>query len=275
MQVAIDLLNVLLPVLYGLTAVNYAVYFVRRDAFSERLTTPLLLGTLFVHIVFLVIRFLYFMRFPIASMAEALTVIAAAIAGVYLYLERIQKNRATGIFIVVLVCLLQLLASAFLPHNVVKTAQSISSPLFGFHTIAAVFGYSSFAVGAVYGGMYLLLYRALKNKTFGLIFERLPSLDVLANMSFGASLLGWIFLTATIFMGAILSLQNFPGFYRDPQFVLACVVWVIYAASVAARFFMGWRGARLVYFALVGFCIAILGMFGTSVFVKTFHSFSS
>ena len=41
--------------------------------------------------------------------------------------------------------------------------------------------------------MYLLLYRSLKVKT-GIIFERLPSLDVLSKMVFGGQLSGLGFL---------------------------------------------------------------------------------
>ncbi len=62
--------------------------------------------------------------------------------------------------------------------------------MFGLHAGMAILGYSAFAVSAIYGFLFLLLYHDLKSTHFGLIYRRLPSLDVLAKMNIRAAVLG-------------------------------------------------------------------------------------
>ncbi len=276
MLTLIDLFTALLPLLYGLAAANYSLYFVRREPFAERTCTPLLAGTVGVHLLFLVLRYLHFGRYSIASLPEVLTVIAVAVAIVYLYVERRTDSKATGVFLVSMAAILQLVASTFLVHAPISGAPLLNrASIWWVHTSLAVLGYSAFAVGAVYGLMFVLLYRALRRKKFGLIFERLPSLDVLASMGMGAALLGWVLLTAAIAIGVVMSFKLVPSFYSDPKVISSGVAWVAYALTVGAYFLLGWRGARTVYLSLVAFSIALLTMLGSALPWGSFHVFQS
>jgi HemX protein len=276
MLTIIDLFTALLPLLYGLAAANYSLYFVRREPFAERTCTPGLMLTVGLHVAFLVVRYLHFHHFPIASLPEALTVIALAVAVVYLYVERVTASKATGVFLVGMAALLQLIASTFLAHlPEAEPAMLNRTSIWWVHTTFAVLGYSAFAVGAVYGLMFLLLYRALKQKKFGLIFERLPSLDVLASMGMGAALLGWLFLTVAIALGIVMSFRLVPSFYSDPKVISSIVAWAAYGVTVGSYFLLGWRGARTVYLSLVAFSIALLTMLGSVLPSGSFHTFQS
>ena len=92
----IDLLTAALPLLYGLTAVNYTVYFVRQDPFAERTCTLFLAGTVMVHLAFVVLLSTHFSRVPVATLPEALNLMALSVAVTYLYVERIEQHRAPG-----------------------------------------------------------------------------------------------------------------------------------------------------------------------------------
>jgi ABC-type transport system involved in cytochrome c biogenesis permease subunit len=116
MLTLLDLLTALLPLLYTLAAVNYAVYFVRKDAFAARTCTPFLFATALVHLGFFVVRYLHVDRYPIANRPEVLSAIALALTVVYLYVERFQRSQTTGVFVVSTVALAQLAASTLLPH---------------------------------------------------------------------------------------------------------------------------------------------------------------
>ncbi len=96
MVALIDLLIVLLPLMYGLAAVNYLIWFVRRDPFAAKFSTPWMLGTVGMHALFLLLRSLHFARHPIGNMAESLSVVAFTLAAVYLYVEQVQRTRTTG-----------------------------------------------------------------------------------------------------------------------------------------------------------------------------------
>lgn len=272
----IDLFTAALPLLYGLVAVNYAVYFIHRDAFAGKTCTPFLLGVVVTHVGFVLLQSVYLGRFPVATLPEAVNLMALAMASTYLYVEQIHKHRSTGMFILPMVVLLQLTASALLPHSSsssVPQSHLFSSPLFGLHAVAAILGYTAFALGAVYALMYLLLYRALKSGKFGLVFERLPSLDVMSRMVFGATFLGWVFLTGTIALGVGMSLGPLPEFYLDPKFYSSLAVWVVYGTAVLTWFALKWRGARAVYFSMAGFLFAVVAMMGSVFIWSSFHDF--
>jgi ABC-type transport system involved in cytochrome c biogenesis permease subunit len=276
MLTLIDLLTALLPLLYGLSAANYAIYFVRQEPFSERTCTPALLGTVLVHLGFFVLRYLHFGRYPIANLPEVLSAIALSVAVVYLYVERVQASKTTGIFLVGMSAVVQLWASAFLPH-IPESEPSLlaQTSLWAMHTTFVVLGYSAFLVGAVYGLMFALLYRVLKRQRFGLLFERLPSLDVLAGMGIGAVAIGLLGLTAVIIIGIAMSASLVPTFWTDPKFISSLLVWAVYAVAVGGYFFLGWRGARTVALSLIGFAVALLTMVGSTFLWPTFHSFSA
>lgn len=277
MLILVDLLMAGLPLFYGLVTVNYLIYFKSGDEFAQKTCTPTLLVTVLSHVAFIILRSIHFQRHPMGSLPEALTVIALSVAVVYLYVEQIQKSKSTGAFILPMVVMLQLAASALLPHNAPEAVMSplLNTPLFGLHTAVAVLGYSAFAVGAVYAVMFLLLYRSLKTKRFGIIFDRLPSLDVLRNMAFGATSLGWVFLSATIVLGVMMSFDVFPDFYRDPKFITTIAVWVVYGLMIVTYFVLGWRGPRSVALSLAGFVFAVLAMMGSAFIWSSFHKFLS
>src|SRR5262245_34457730 len=131
METVLNLLHSLLPLGYGLAAANYLVYFVRQDPFAERTVTPLLTGTFGVHCVYLLLMVLYHARPPIIGVDEAFGVIAVAVAGVYLYVERIQRNKFTGAFILPMVVVLMLAATALRVPHTGPVSALLSSSLFG------------------------------------------------------------------------------------------------------------------------------------------------
>ncbi|MEM6733537.1 MAG: cytochrome c biogenesis protein CcsA [Myxococcota bacterium] len=273
MQTLIDLVSTLLPLLYALATVNYLVFFVRNDPFAEKTCTPFLIFVFSLHATFFLLRIFVYGRYPITNMAEALSAVGLAVVLVYLYEERIQRSRSTGVFILTVVTVLQLIASSLL-HTIGETNSALAeNPIYGLHAVAAVLCYAAFAVGAVYGVMYLLLYRALKRKSFGLVFERLPPLDVLASMGIGATFIGWTLLTATIALGFAMG-----GLWKaidDPTTLTVLLVWAVYTVAVGGYFALGWRGARTVYLSLVGFACALLAMVGSAWVWPSYHTFSA
>lgn len=275
METLLNLLTVLLPLAYGLATVNYVAYFQREDPFAKRTCTPFLVAVVVLHALYLALRVAHYHQAPIVGLASVLSLIALGVAGVYLYLERIQRNKFTGTFILPLVVLLHLMASALMTEDPGPRSALLDNQLFALHAVVAALGYAAFGLGAVYGLMYLLLYRSLKAGRFGLVFERLPSLDVLAEMGFGATFLGWLALTITISLGVVMSVELIPHFYRDPKFITTVVVWGVYSLGVGAHFLLGWRGARMVYVSLAGFALAVVAMVGSNYLWPSFHSFQA
>jgi len=253
------------------------VWFVRREPFAAKFSTPWMLLAVGSHALFIGLRALHFDRQPIGNIAESLSVVAFALAAVYLYVEQVQRTRTTGTFILPLVFCLQLASSALLPTAEVTLPEHplLRSTIFGVHAILAVLGHSAFALGFVYGVMHVMLYRALKAGQFGLVFERLPSLDVLSAMVFRSTFIGWLALTGTIVVGVVMSIDHFPNFYMDPKFLTTILVWTVYGSTVVAYLGLKWQGTRSVYGSLAGFIVAMVAWAGSSFIWKSFHSFLS
>jgi len=248
MHWAIRFLATVLPIAYGLAGVAYVLVFFRDDPVARRLAPRALLGTILLHAAYIALLTLQLQRVPIATSFESLSALALALAIVYVVQERRSGTPYTGILFVPLVFVCQTLASAFVNPTVeIKPVLHpiLQSPLFGLHIAGALLGYSAFAVSAIFGALYLMLYYELRAHRFGIVYDRLPSLDVLSGMNWRAALFGLGCLTLAIGAGALMSLQVYPQFWQDPKVWLSVVSWIIYASCVLVRVLGGWRGTRM------------------------------
>ena len=268
----IRLLATLLPILYALVSLSYVLVFFRNDALARRVAPGALAGTLALHVVYLTLLAVHQDRVPIATSFESLSALALAIGIVYLVQERRSGTPYTGFVFVPLVFACQLLASAFASPRV-EVNPVLQSPLFGIHIGAALLGYAAFAASAIFGILYVLLYHSLKAHRFGLIYERLPSLEVLAAMNVRAAAFGLGCLTLAIVVGAWWSHGLYPNFWQDPKLWLSVLAWVIYALCLWVRYAGGWRGPRVAYFTIAGFLLVVFSMLAVNRLLPSFHDF--
>ena len=273
MQATLSLLNTLLPMLYGMAALAYMVDFFREDPLAIRVARPLLAATVILHACYLALRTGLYEHIPLASIHEVMTTVSLAVAVVYFYVELHAKTHKTGMFLLAFCFIFQTLSSAFISNTGTFPA-ILRSPLFSVHTLSAVLGYTAFAVSAIYGLLYLLLYRDLKTSRFGLVYQRLPPLDVLAMMSLRAAVAGLVFLTLTIAFGALWASQRFPGFWQDPKFIMTGVIWLVYGTGVALHYGLGWTGRRTIWLSLIGFTLIVLSVMAARFWLPSFHGFA-
>ena len=279
MLAALQLLNILLPLGYLLAALAYLVVFLESPEWSRRVATPLTMGVAAAHLAYLILCILEFQHVPVANAWESFTFVAFAMIVVYLALEWQGKDKATGIFLLVPVLFFQILSSAFVTHTR-EVAEILRSPLFGMHVSTALMGYVAFSVAAVYGTMYILLYRELKKHRVGLIFRRLPTLETLSRLNMGAILLGWVGLTLAGILGVVWAegltdsglLQG--NFYADPKFLLTVIIWLLYGATLGGRFFLKWPNRQLAYLSLVAFFLMVGTSLAVNLVLPSFHQFS-
>lgn len=272
MNSVLSVLNHVLPVFIAVAWVNYSVYFVRRDPFAQRTATPFLVIVAALQVAYVVLLGLSYRHHLMANIFEVFTVIALALTLVYLIVETAHKNKSMGVFVLPLIFLFQLVSSVWI-HPGRSMNPILKDPLFGLHTGSIALAYSAFLVAAVYGVMYRVFYRALRAKRFGLIFERLPSLDVLARMTMGATTTGFAFLTLAIAFGVLWATRVAPEFGTDPKFLFTLAVWGVYGFAVAAHHLLHWAGRRVVSIALTGFVFLITSFLALRLFVVTFHEF--
>ncbi|MCB2204799.1 cytochrome c biogenesis protein [bacterium] len=275
----IHLLNsiaeVLLPVGYVLTSFMYAMDFQRCDAISGKWKTRLLLGTVTTHFLYIGMHTAEYGRCMVTTPFEIMSLIAFTLALTYTVLELRTGERGTGVFILTMAAVLELVSSVVMKLPSSGDPNPVLSNMgVGFHVSFAIFGYAGFALGAMHGVMYLLMYRELKSGGFGSIYKNLPSLETLENMTVLSSLVGFLFLTVSMGIGVIslpLVYDNFS--YHDPKLIATGISWLLYAAMLLAHYVMKVDGKSIVKIAIGGFAFAIVSMTVVNAFLSEFHRF--
>jgi len=274
MDWVIRFLNILLPVLYVSCLFLYGFLFVHAGAWQGRRCRLLLRSTLGIHLLYLALVALACGRLPMTNLYEALSFLAFAIAAVYAYLEQRVKDESAGVFILAFVFLFQILSSAFVTH------ESHLSPMlqgwgFALHVVLALLSYAALAISAVFSAMYLMLYYEIKRHRFGLIYSRLPSLDVLGTLCYQGARVGFVLLTLAIFSGVVWSHQVLSvAWYKDAKGIVALVTWLVYGVLLVLKSRWRWHGLRVAYFSLAGFAVILFSLMVVNLFLTGFHGFS-
>ncbi len=272
MQGAIRLLATLLPIAYGMVSVAYVLVFFRNDPVARRLAPRAFGVTVLLHALYIALLTVELQRVPIATSFELLSALALALAVVYMVQEKRSGTPYTGALFVPLAFVCQTVASAFI-NPTIEIKPILQSPLFGLHIAGVLLGYSGFAVSAIFGLLYLMLYYELRAHRFGIIYERLPSLEVLSGMNWRAAMFGLGCLTLAIGAGALMSLEAYPLFWRDPKVWFSVLTWVVYTICLLVRIAGGWQGPRMAYFTIAGFLLIVFSMLAVTRLFPSFHDF--
>jgi ABC-type uncharacterized transport system permease subunit len=273
MKPFLETLTYLLPIFYFVTVWLYAKGFFSDQKFADRLKTPFLGVTLLIHICYFVVRTGYLQHPPITSIFELMSVLAFSIAATYLYLETMTRVRGTGYFILNLSFFFQLLSSLFIRNEVIVNPVLRSNWL-GFHVTSALLGYAAIAISAVYGFLYLMLYHEIKASKFGVIYKKLPSLEVLEGMSLRATLSGFTLLTIAMVLGALWLPRAFQNYsYLDSKLIGTFLIWLLYGGGLLAKRIAGWKGRKMMILSLSAFGLAFFSLTIINFFFSEFHTF--
>jgi len=266
-------LNILLPILYLGTFSVYFYDFMRGEKKFINVKRLFIFITLLIHIFYLLIRTFEFEHPPITNVFEIFTVLAFSITFSYFLLELVTDIRETGLFIIIISFIFQLISSMFIVDQF-EVKEVLKNNLLGVHVVNALLGYAGFTISAVYGFLYLTLYKDLKDNRFGLIFNRLPNLEVLEKLSFYSAVIGFILLTIAIIIGVIWLPMAFPKFsFIDPKLLGTALVWLLYGIGIFTKLFFRWHGKKLILLSITGFIIAIFSTILTNFLAHSFHSF--
>jgi len=273
MYTIVKTLNFLLPFLYGITFGIYLFDFVKGTVKLVKTKRIFLFLTLVFHVLYLLARTIEFDHPPITNVFEIFTILAFALSCSYFILELLTDIRGTGMFIIIFSVIFQVVSSLLI-QDLTEVPEVLRNRLLGLHVISALLGYSGIIVSAIYGFLFLSLYNEIKLNRFGLIFERLPNLEILEELSFYSACIGFALLTVAIVIGIIWLPAAFPNFdYLDSKLVGTMLIWIIYGLGILSKTLGKWQGKKVVVFSIVGFLIAIFQTIMSNFILKSFHSF--
>ena len=249
------IVNWLLPLLYAVLLIDYgACFFLRIKAQSRNAWLVPVLG---LHGLFLVLRAIHLGQPPLADIYEILSVMALSTGVVYALVEFASRDRRTGVFIFTLVFLFQYTSSSFLGQSSTHSAGWAR-----LHTIPALVACTAFAIAAVYGLLNLLAERNLRKHRFGVLFDRLPPLDLLGRMTWHALLGGFIFITITMITGALFSHWGGAEQVMEAKLlakiIIGSLAWVIYTVAVVGKLLGKWSSPRISGIAVAGFVVIMI-----------------
>src|SRR5438876_9174741 len=270
--------------LYALALVAYAWHFSQRDAAVGRAATTLLVAAALTHTFVIGMQTMEAGNVPIAGATSAISTFVWLLALSYLYTEMTTDERAMGVFILPLLVALQAIPAFGPSLEGAGAAPVLRGPLFGVHVSSLLFAYASFALACVIGITYVLLFKEIKAKHLGFFYARLPSLQVLDRMNQRAIVIGWVFLTLGIIVGAVWAAQARGGYgagdprvqnmsLQDPKIFVALVCWSVYSFELFAARAIGWGGRRAAYLSALGFGIVLLNFVPISYFLTRSHNF--
>lgn len=270
---AVDFLVVFIPVLYASLVILYGLSFFGASTLADRWKSPLLHSTVLFHVGYILVRTAAFDHPPVTTVFEIMTLLAASIAIGYTYIELRTRASNTGFFILLLALVFQIVSSLSI-KDLTEIAPILRSRLLGFHVSAALLGYTAISLSAVYGFLYLMLYHEIKSSRFGVIYSRLPNLEMLEKMSHKAEVFGFVMLTIAITIGLFWLPRAFENFsYWDPKLVGTLFIWILYAIGLGAKKKLGWQGRKTMIISLIGFGFVFLSMTVVNLYFSGFHSF--
>jgi ABC-type uncharacterized transport system permease subunit len=127
-------------------------------------------------------------------------------------------------------------------------------PVLAVHIGLVLIGIGTFTLSAVASMLYLVQERQLRNRNFGPLFQKLPSLEELDTASFRLVAWGFVVYTAALVLGFTWIAESHTDM-GPSRTGLAIAAWVIFAAVIHTRITTGWRGRQSAIMTIAA-CIA-------------------
>lgn len=273
MNESVLLFSVITTLLYAVGTVGFLIYVIRTEKVIHRIAYGFLLAGFLSHTLGLAMLVSQLRQMPVTTLPQTFSLFAWAIVGSYLAFQLKFNIRILGTFVSPLAVVFMLLSSA-IPGRVIPNSQLFKSFWLTLHVATMFIGMAIFALAFCAGIMYLLQERQIKTKSFGLLYRRLPSLEVLDSLNYVCLTFGFPLITIGLISGFVYAGAVWQSFWHwDPKEILSVVTWLIYAVLLHERLAVGWRGRRAAIMAIIGFSVILVTFIGTSFILEVHHSF--
>lgn len=266
----IALLHGLITLGYIGSTLAYIQYFPSKQPRIGQYATGLLILALIGHSAFLINRTLESGHLPFVGLHESLSFYAWLVALVYAGIEFRFRDKSLGAFVVPLILIAQVVSAASM-QTVRPLPSVLRSSWFSLHVTASFLGYAAFFFAFITGLLYVLQIYYINARRVGVVFSRLPSLEMLDEMNLKATWIGWVFLTVGIGTGVLWAEQVWHSILPwivDPKIVCVVLTWGIYAVQLWSRLGIGWQGKRAAYLSIVGFVSVLVAYVGAGLWTE-------
>lgn len=241
-----------------------------RDSYGRATSWLLLVGFL-VHWVALYAGARAAHSVPYHDLPASMSFFAWVVIGAYGILVLRHREGSTGPFLIP-IALLFLGASLFgsPAHELVKDPKR-SGPLFAFHVTMAIVGYAALSLSFVLAQLYIIQNAQLRKHKLGLLFSRLPALDVLSRLHRTAVAIGVGALALATLLGLVWAKMNWNT-YWDPKVLFTFLIIGLYLFTLFPRW-IGWGGKKVALLSLTGFMFVLFSYTIVNLFISQEHTF--
>lgn len=222
----------------------------------------------------LVSRGVGFTSMSVLTRFEAMTAYALALTGAYGVWSAYRYTRGmAGILLPYATLLLLCGISAC------RQEPGAPAPLQGvamlLHVATAYAAFGVFTLASVSAVIYLMQDSNLKNKRFGVVWERLPSLEKMDHIM--SRLVGVAFLLLTVSMGIgfvlVRKLGGGEEWLLDPKVLATAVLWILLAVFVHLRASSDRHGRGIAMVAVFGLASLLFAFMGVHLLAPSVHAF--
>lgn len=205
---------------------------------------------------------------------DAMTTYALAISGAYGLWSAYRYTRGiAGILLPYVTLLLLCGISAF--HMETGAPVPLQGPVMMLHVVTAYAAFGIFTLASISAVIYLMQDSNLKNKRFGVVWQRLPSLETLDHIMSRLVGLAFLFLTISILIGVVLVHKIGGGeeWMLDPKVVATVILWIMLAVFVHLRASSDRHGRGVAMVAVFGLGCLLFAFIGVHLVAPSVHSF--
>lgn len=200
---------------------------------------------------------------PYTTSFEIALFFAWALVVVYFLTEWKYRIKDLGSFVIPMVFLI-MVYSAFLSKDVgLQGPATDASFWMTLHRTLSILGYAAFAIAFAGGIMYLIQEHEVKSKKLGIMYFRMPSLEVLDDLNHKVIAVGFPLFTLGFLTGSIWN-DKMHGLLLSWDMMKTwplILVWGVYGAVFFGRLMVGLRGKRAAQGSVIGFFSVILTYF--------------
>lgn len=239
-------------------SVGYFIYLVYRRPVVSTLAAGAVGLALFAHTVLIGLRSMETGHGPYTTPFEVALFLAWLIVVVFFVTEWKYHIKDLGSFVIPLVFVI-LLFSGFLSQEVILVEKTESQYWLTLHRTLSALGYAAFSIAFAAAIMYLIQEHQVKSKKLGIMYFRMPSLEVLDDLNYKVITIGFPLFTLGFLTGAIWNVKMQQGLMSWDVLKTwpLVLVWAIYALVFFGRLFAGLRGKKAAQGAVLGFVAVI------------------
>jgi cytochrome c-type biogenesis protein CcsB len=224
--------------------------FSRTERVGRLASAFMIIGFLLL-LVAVVLRGISANRVPWGNMYEFSITGALAFSAAYLFGLKKYKIRFLGLPVAIAVLLTLGTAITLLYRPSAPLVPALKSPWLVIHVSTAIISGGVFLLANCIAGTYLILDRYEQKGVRPNWALKLPTLEVLDNLSYRLVALVFPLWSFSVIAGAIWAEAAWGRYWGwDPKETWAFITWVAYAAYLHARVTVGWRGRKAAWLCL-------------------------